>query len=179
MLTADRTKRAGISPGPTVTWDSKATRLTTSGATEGVAAFVSTVGLVEGLQLVLRLSSPFPYAREVAHLEQLASLAPNWDGHDATRVAGGSIYRAIEFLNQLHVLYPGLVDPPMVGPLPDGGAVLVWRTEKKEVEINFVDEGATIDSAVTDRTGERTEEFQERVGIDSLLSVFVPDHLIG
>lgn len=179
MLILDRTQQGQSSRGPGINLELTSGRSTTSSGGEGIGAFVSTAELVELPQFVHRLSSPIRYAREIAYLRHLASLVPGWDGHDAARVAQASIDRAIEFLNELHARYQGLVVPPMVGPLPDGGAVLVWRTEKKEVEINFTDAGGTIDSAVTDRNGEHPEEFHERIGIDSLLSVFVPDHLIG
>jgi hypothetical protein len=144
-----------------------------------LGGFISTSDLLGVPGLVLHVSSPSPYTQVVDQLKQLALLAPRWDGHVAARVERGSVARAIGFLNELHNLYQGLVAPPMVGPLPDGGVALVWRTEKKEVEVDFVDNGSVIDSAVTDRNGERPEEFQERVGIDSLLSFFVPDHLIS
>jgi hypothetical protein len=106
-------------------------------------------------------------------------MRPGWNGHDAAAVESASVLRAIEFLTQLHDRYQAFVAPPIAGPLPDGGVVLVWRREKKEVEISFVDQGENIETAVTDRTGERPEEFHERVALESLLSGFVPDHLIG
>ncbi len=179
MLILNRENHEQITRGPRVTVNYASAGATTGGIAEGFAVFVSTADLFEVPQFVHRLSSPFPYAREVAILQQLAFLPHGWEGHDAAQVAVGSIERAIEFLNELHVRYQGLVPPPIVGPLPDGGVVLVWRFEKREVEINFTDNGDTIDSAVTDRNGERPEEFHERIGINSLLDVFVPDHLIG
>jgi hypothetical protein len=126
-----------------------------------------------------RLTAASRYAAVTAQLHQLLSLRSGWNGHGAASVAPKSVLSAVAFLEKLHDTYQGLVAPPVVGPLPDSGVILVWRTPKKEVEISFVDQGESIETAVTDRTNERPEEFHERVGMDSLLSVFVPDHLIG
>ncbi len=128
---------------------------------------------------VHRLTAPSPYAHTLAQLRHLGALRPGWNGHDAAAVQSQSVLRAAEFLNLLHTMYQAMVAPPIVGPLPDGGVVLVWRREKKEVEISFVDRGESIETAVTDRTGERPEEFHEGVALERLLSDFVPDHLIG
>lgn len=180
MLIAEWTKQDEVSRGPSVVRHGEHLLVTTSGdPVPGYGGFVSTTGLVGVPAFVLQVSRPSPYAQVVAQLEQLVALASGWDGHDGARVDPESVTRAMDFLNQLHNLYPGLVSPPLVGPLPDGGVALVWRTEKKEVEINFVDRGNTIESAVTDRNDEHPEEFQERVQIDFLLSDIVPDHLIG
>jgi hypothetical protein len=149
---------------------------TTSGSVTDYVLVSPPLGVPE---FVPRLTSLSPFSRVIAQLHQLGSLRPGWNGHDAAPVEPKSVHRAIEFLQLLHGRYQGLVTPPIVGPLPDGGAVLVWRTEKKEVEISFVDQGENVETAITDRRGERPEEFHERVGMDSLLSVFVPEHLIG
>lgn len=177
MLKVQWKKKEELSQGPSVLRPEDRLTSTTSddAASEG---FISTSDFPGVPHLVLQVSIPSRYAHVVAQLDELFRLGPGWDGHDAAPVERTSVARAKGFLIELHNRYQGLVPPPMVGPLPDGGVALVWRTEKKEVEIDFIDNGSVIDSAVTDRHGERPEEFQERVGIDSLLSVFVPDHLI-
>ena len=179
MLKVEWKKKEELSQGPSVLRPEDPLASTSSDdAASERAGIISTSDLVGVPSLVLQVSIPSRYAQAVAQLDQLFGLVPGWDGHDAAPVERTSVARAKGFLIELHNRYPGIVPPPIVGPLPDGGVALVWRTEKKEVEIDFVDKGSVIDSAVTDRYGERPEEFQERVGIDSLLSVFVPDHLI-
>jgi hypothetical protein len=151
---------------------------TAAGSGAGVAVVLKATPEA-GTTFVHRLTAPSFYTGVVSQLRQLSDLRPGWNGHDAAAVESKSVSRAIEFLQLLHGRYQAIVVPPIVGPLPDGGVVLVWRTEKKEVEISFVDRGENIETAVTDRNGERPEEFHERVGLEPLLSDFVPDHLIG
>jgi hypothetical protein len=167
----------------------KATSTPTHGATiapGGLSAtsgdgtdYVLTSSPVSASEFVHRLTAPSPYARVVAQLRQLGGLRPGWNGHDSVSVQPKSVLCAIEFLQQLNDRYQSLVAPPIAGPLPDGGVVLVWRTEKKEIEVSFVDQGENIETAITDRTGQRPEEFREHVGMDSLLSAVVPEYLIG
>lgn len=72
-------------------------------------------------------SEPISLSPFASTLEALCTLvgdcsSEGWDGYGAAAVKPGAIEEAVRFLRRL----PGYVEPPEVGPEPDGCVALEW-----------------------------------------------------
>ena len=80
------------------------------------------------------------YERAMNMIKKLERLTPGWDSYDAVGISPQTRQRAIEFLKLLARMRAS-VPAPIVGPSPDGGVSLQWRTKEYEVEIVVLPKG--------------------------------------
>lgn len=125
-----------------------------------------------GLLFVVTPTEP-RYADVEQQVRELARLPRGWDGHDGVQPRDEPLHQALTFLVELARKYRGLVRPPLVGPLSDGGVAFVWRYERYEVEILFLGHGTT-EFAVTDRDGAGVSDFREGLPVEDLVSAVLP-----
>jgi len=145
--------------GPDVRWQ----RQTLSSGT-------ANSGNPPSLQFVVLTAGEPRYTETEQQVGDLARLPRGWDGHDGLPAQPSAVNGALKFLADLAIAYPGLVPPPLAGPLPDGGVAFVWRYENREIEILFLGDG-TAEFAVSDRA--RPTEFREGLKQDELLALLL------
>lgn len=134
-------------------------------------------GQLEGFQIIAFAQTEAVYSEVAEHVRELARLHRGWDGHDGLPATPQAISRALTFLMQLEAASSGLVPPPLVGPLPDGGVALVWRLQQQEVEVLFREDG-TVEYTVSDRDGVQPPVYRDGVSFPDLLAV-IPQHVIA
>lgn len=66
----------------------------------------------------------------------------NWDSYDASPVLEQAVLTAINLVNHFEDLGL-LVPPPAIGVAPDGGVVMRWLTDDREVDLHFESRGGT------------------------------------
>ncbi len=76
-------------------------------------------------------------------IDELKELQPNWDSYGAPVIDLAAREDAKGFLHSVEkTIGPEHADP-FVGPTPEGGVVLIWRTsDQRKVEVFFSSEGA-------------------------------------
>jgi hypothetical protein len=78
-------------------------------------------------------------AREV---DEIATLEPGWDGHDAPALSGLAASRAILLLLSLGDAADGAVPlPATVDPIADGGLQLEWDRDRLQNEVQVAPDG--------------------------------------
>ena len=86
-------------------------------------------------------------------IEALEKLRTGWDSYAAPAISPQARQRAAGFVSMLVTHLDRQVTAPSVGPIPTGGVMLKWVTEKHEVEITFLPEGG--EYSVVDRGADR------------------------
>ena len=100
----------------------------------------------------------------VAEVEELTSLAPNWNGYGAKSVDAGSAVAAVQFL--LRAAYPNISRPDIV-PVSDGGVQVEWHRGGVDFEVCFSPEESLVYVDKADAEGD-PQEFP----IANALSIF-------
>src|SRR4051812_3272252 len=77
----------------------------------------------------------------IAESRAILNLGENWDGEGAAAYTEGPWRRATEFLLR-HATYlfkelGVVIEAPVIGPGPDGGIDLHWKTDHFEMLLNF------------------------------------------
>ena len=63
----------------------------------------------------------------VAKINQLKELGPEWDSYSAGGIGLSALENAKSLVYELARALGSQFVPPVVGPTPDGGVVLIWR----------------------------------------------------
>jgi hypothetical protein len=101
----------------------------------------------------------------VGRLENLASLAPDWDSYGAKAVAANMALAAVKFLAEVAAVAPSVHGPSIV-PLSDGGIQVEWHRGGIDLEVAFSD-----DEPGVSRVDHTNEDRAERPLNDALSEV--------
>jgi hypothetical protein len=75
----------------------------------------------------------------IARLDDLATLASDWDSYGAKPVAADMAIAAVRFLAEVAVASPDVHQPSIV-PLADGGIQVEWHRSGIDLEVTFSDD---------------------------------------
>lgn len=107
---------------------------------------------------------PEPLRRTVAEIQDLSRFAAGWDSYGARAVQLEAQGRAVALLAMLVNHFEEPVAPPTVGPSVNGGVVLRWELDNREVVVTLLPDGG--DYYVADREGDHVQAEGEIGSLD-------------
>jgi len=78
--------------------------------------------------------------KTLPRLREVASLPDNWDGRGSPRTSGRIVGAAYRLLARLQHDLRSVLPPPFVCPISGGAFQLEWTSDRKHLEIEFIDE---------------------------------------
>jgi hypothetical protein len=75
----------------------------------------------------------------VGKITQLSQLSQNWDGYGSDPVSKDALRTALRFLEEGPIQ---IIPEPSVSPVPGGGLGFHWQVEGRDLELEFLPDGA-------------------------------------
>jgi hypothetical protein len=109
---------------------------------EAGTVFLPLTAQTERWRPTLRIARSASYDEVITKLRRMPQqVAENWDSYGGHAVPPAACERALTFITTLLAHLDEHPPAPEVGPVPEGGAVLRWRTEDHDIELTFLAKG--------------------------------------
>jgi hypothetical protein len=110
-------------------------------------------------------------AREI---DEIATLKPGWDGHDAPVLSGLVASRAFLLLLSLEDATGGAVPlPATVAPIADGGLQLEWDRDRLQIEVQVAPDGTYGYLLIHDPFGSERYEEADDLTLAAMIQVLL------